>query len=46
MSEDVKKYTVEEERWNAISHSVGIVGGLVVSALFIKEVVTDRKSVV
>lgn len=39
MSDDVKKYTVEEERWNAISHSVGIVGGLVVSALFIKEVI-------
>ena len=41
MSEDVKKYTVEEEKWNAISHSVGIVGGLVVSALFIREVVAN-----
>ena len=39
MSDDIKKYTAEEEKWNAISHSVGIVGGLVVSALFIKEVV-------
>ena len=41
MSDDVKKYTVEEEKWNAISHSVGIVGGLVVSALFIREVVAN-----
>ncbi|MBO5866197.1 MAG: hemolysin III family protein [Bacteroidaceae bacterium] len=41
MSEDVKKYTAEEERWNAVSHSVGIVGGLVVSALFVKEVVAN-----
>ncbi|MBO7239017.1 MAG: hemolysin III family protein [Bacteroidaceae bacterium] len=40
MSEEAKKYTVKEEKWNAISHSVGIVGGLVVSALFINEVVT------
>ena len=41
MSEDIKKYTPEEEKWNAISHSVGIVGGLVVGALFIKEVVKN-----
>ena len=41
MSDDVKKYTVEEEKWNAISHSVGIVGGLVVGALFIREVVAN-----
>ena len=41
MSDDVKKYTVEEEKWNAISHSVGIVGGLVVCALFIREVVAN-----
>ena len=41
MSEDVKKYTVEEERWNAISHSVGIVGGIIVSVIFIKEVIAN-----
>ena len=41
MSEDIKKYTPEEEKWNAISHSVGIVGGLVVGALFIKEVIKN-----
>ena len=41
MSEDVKKYTVEEERWNAISHSVGIVGGIFVSVIFIKEVIAN-----
>ena len=40
MSNDTKKYTIEEERWNAISHSVGIVGGIIVSAIFIKEVIT------
>ena len=39
MSEDTKKYTVEEERCNAISHSVGIVGGFIVSALFISKVI-------
>ena len=41
MSEDVKKYTVEEERWNAISHSVGIAGGIIVSAIFLKKVITN-----
>ncbi len=40
MSEDIKKYTAEEEKWNAISHSVGIVGGIIVSAFFIKEVIS------
>ncbi len=41
MSSETKKYTVEEDRWNAISHSVGIVGGIIVSAIFIKNVITN-----
>lgn len=41
MSSEAKRYTVEEERWNAISHSVGIVGGIIVSAIFIKKVITN-----
>ena len=40
MSNETKRYTIEEERWNAISHSVGIVGGIIVGAIFIKEVIT------
>lgn len=36
MTEDkYKKYTKEEERINAISHAVGIVGGAVVAAIFL-----------
>ena len=41
MSSEAKRYTVEEERWNAISHSVGIVGGIIVCAIFIKNVITN-----
>ena len=41
MSSEAKRYTVEEERWNAISHSVGIVGGIIVSVIFIKNVITN-----
>lgn len=41
MSNETKIYTVGEERWNAISHSVGIVGGIIVSAIFIKNVITN-----
>lgn len=41
MSNETKIYTVEEERWNAISHSVGIVGGIIVCAVFIKNVITN-----
>lgn len=41
MSNETKIYTVEEERWNAISHSVGMVGGIIVSAIFIKKVITN-----
>lgn len=41
MSSEVKKYTVEEERWNAISHAVGIIGGVVVGFLFLKEVIAN-----
>lgn len=41
MSNETKIYTVEEERWNAISHFVGIVGGIIVSAVFIKKVITN-----
>lgn len=41
MSNDTKRYTIEEERWNAISHSVGIVGGIIVSVIFIKEVIAN-----
>ena len=41
MSEEIKKYTIEEERWNAISHAVGIVGGVVVGFFFLKEVVAN-----
>ena len=40
MSEDIKKYTVEEERWNAISHAVGIVGGVAVGLFFLREVIS------
>lgn len=41
MSSETKKYTAEEERWNAISHSVGIVGGIIVCVVFIKKVITN-----
>ena len=41
MSNETKRYTVEEERWNAISHSVGIAGGIIVSAIFLKKVITN-----
>ena len=41
MGNETKRYTVEEERWNAISHSVGIVGGIIVSVIFIKEVIAN-----
>ena len=41
MSNETKRYTVEEERWNAISHLVGIVGGIIVSAVFIIRVITN-----
>ena len=36
MTEDKdKRYTKEEERINAISHAVGIVGGIIVGVLFL-----------
>lgn len=41
MSNEVKKYTIEEEWWNAISHGVGIVGGIVIGILFLKEVISN-----
>ena len=41
MSNETKRYTVEEERWNVISHSVGIAGGIIVSAIFLKKVITN-----
>lgn len=45
MKEDKdKRYTKEEERINAISHAVGIVGGIIVGAIFLlkgKEVALD-----
>lgn len=41
MSREVKKCTVEEERWNAISHAVGVVGGVTVGLFFLKEVVEN-----
>ena len=41
MSNEIKKYTVEEEKWNTISHAVGIVGGVVVGFFFLKEVVVN-----
>ena len=41
MGNETKRYTVEEERWNAISHLVGIVGGIIVSAVFIIRVITN-----
>lgn len=40
MSNETKRYTIQEERWNTISHSVGIVGGIIVCTIFIKKVVT------
>ena len=39
MSEDIKRYTVEEERWNTGSHLIGIVGGIIVGVLFINKVI-------
>ena len=41
MSNEAKRYTVEEERWNTISHFVGIVVGIIVSAVFIKKVIIN-----
>ncbi len=41
MSNETKRYTIQEERWNAISHSVGIVGGIIVCAIFIKKVIAN-----
>ena len=41
MGNETKRYTVEEERWNAISHLVGIVGGVIVSAVFITRVIAN-----
>lgn len=41
MGNETKRYTVEEERWNAISHLVGIVGGIIVSAVFITRVIAN-----
>ena len=41
MSNDTKRYTIEEERWNAISHSIGIFGGIIVSAIFITKVILN-----
>ena len=41
MGNDTKTYTVEEERWNAISHLVGIFGGIIVSAVFIIRVIAN-----
>ena len=39
MSEDTKRYTVEEERWNTGSHIIGIIGGIIVGVLFINKVI-------
>lgn len=41
MGNETKRYTVEEERWNAISHLVGIFGGIIVSAVFIIRVIAN-----
>lgn len=41
MGNETKRYTVEEERWNAISHLVGIVGGIIVSTVFIIRVIAN-----
>lgn len=41
MGNETKRYTVEEEKWNAISHLVGIVGGVIVSAVFIIRVIAN-----
>lgn len=41
MGNETKRYTVEEERWNAISHLIGIVGGIIVSAVFIIRVIAN-----
>lgn len=41
MGNETKRYTVEEERWNAISHLVGIVGGIIVCAVFIIRVIAN-----
>ena len=37
----MKQKYIRLKRWNAISHSVGIVGGIIVSAIFIKKVITN-----
>ena len=39
MSDKEKTYTVAEERLNILTHAIGIIGGLAVSAIFIKTVV-------
>ena len=41
MGNETKRYTVEEERWNAISHLAGIVGGIIVSTVFIIRVIAN-----
>ncbi len=39
MSDKDKNYTVEEERWNVISHAIGIIGAVIVGAYFLYRVI-------
>ena len=42
MDEKEKTYSVGEERFNVITHALGILGGLAVGALFLYKVTTSR----
>jgi hemolysin III len=41
MSEEIKKYSVEEERWNVISHAIGLLGSIVVGACFLRTAIVN-----
>lgn len=41
MNENVKKYTIGEERWNTISHAAGVVGGVAVGFIFLRTVISN-----
>lgn len=40
MNDTEKIYTKREEIWNVASHSIGIIGGIVIGALFVNEVIS------
>lgn len=39
MKDNEKIYTKSEENWNVASHAIGVLGGIVIGALFINEVI-------